>query len=740
MDIAFLPGETPRQWGPLSRFMPPLEAGVVGRALRGFGQPGDLVVDPFGVSPRLAVEAAQSGRAVIVASNNPVTRFILEHTLRPFHPADLRSALARLADAPKDGTRLEVLLLDLYRTECTRCGESIQAESFVWDREAQVPVLKAFACPHCNHTGEEPVSEADVQRARAYAPRGLQHALALEQVASPGDPDREHAEAALAVYPGRALFALITLVNKLNGLMLEPPLDQAAQALVLSACDAANALWAHPAGRHRPRQLSASPRYHEANVWRSLERAVDDWSLEDPQLTQQEWPSAVLPAPGSVAVFPGTGRELPPTLPGDTLRWVFTVLPRPNQAYWTLSALWAAWLWGRESAAPIRAALRRRRYDWAWHAGALHTALSRLTASLADDARLLALMPEAEPGFVGAALEGLDGTGYRLVGRALRAAEGQAVLAWVRDRAPGQSARASQLRAEMEPAITSALRARGEPSPYSLVHAAGWSELAARRRFAADRPVEETHISTEVNDVLEAILSDRSAFVRLGAGAEAEIGSYWLADPEDSAPPLTERSEALILQLLREASPMSEIDIDERVCAELTGLQTPDRRWVRTCLESYAWLDEAEGVWHLRPEDGIAARGSDRREMPGLLRQIGEALGYLVRGEDPLIWHGGGGRAVWTFHVRETATLGDFAATMGEGEVSYIFPGARAPLVAERARRDPRIKAWLQSGPRIIKFRHLRRLASETTLTREHWRERLAIDPIDESDPQLPLL
>ncbi|MCL4369039.1 MAG: hypothetical protein M1337_07735, partial [Actinobacteria bacterium] len=275
---------------------------------------------------------------------------------------------------------------------------------------------------------------------------------------------------------------------------------------------------------------------------------------------------------------------------------------------------------------------------------------------------------------------------------------------------------------------------------YSLVHAAGWSEVAARRRLSADRPAEETRIATEVNDVLEAALGDRSVFVRLGPGAEAEVGLYWLTDPGGSAPPLTERSEALILRLLRESPPMSEIEVDERVCAELAGLQTPDRRWVRTCLESYAWLDEADGVWHLRPEDGIAPRASDRREMPGLLRQMGEALGYLVQGEDPLVWYGGGGRAAWSFYVRETATLGDFAATTSEGEVSYILPGARAALVAERARRDPRIKAWLQSGSRVIKFRHLRRLAAETTLTREHWRERLAIDPIDESDPQLPLL
>lgn len=735
-----MPGEPPLRPGPLSRFLPPLEAGSVGRALRRLGQPGDIILDPFGVSPRLAVEAAQAGRAVLVASNNPVTRFVLEHSLKPFAPSDLRSALARLAEAPKDGTRLEILLLDLYRTDCPNCGATIEAESFVWDRDAQIPVLRDVACPHCHHTGEDPVTEADVQRARAYAPRGLQYALALEEVAPPGDPDREHAEAAVEVYPGRALFALITLINKLKGLSLDPPVDQAAQALVLSACDAANALWTHPAGRHRPRQLTASPRYHEANVWRALERAVEDWTLEDPKLTRMDWPATALPEPGTVAVFPGTSRELAPTIPADSARWVLTVPPRPNQAFWTLSALWAAWLWGRESAAPIRAALRRRRYDWAWHASALATSLAKLTPILSENARMLALMPEAEPGFLGAALEGLDASGYRLAGRALRQAEGLAVLEWVRDPARPRGASASQLRAEMQPAIITTLRERGEPSPYGVVHAAAWSELAVRRRLGAYQPSEEMRAASEINDLLESTLADNSTFTRLGAGAEADIGLYWLTDPSGSSAPLTERAEELVLLILRREGAVTEIEIDEQVCAALPGLQTPDRRFVHICLESYARWDDDDGMWHLRPEDGVEPRAADLREMGELLRTIGAGLGFQVRGEDPIVWSEGLSQPARSFYVRATAAIGDIALRVAEGEATCVLPGGRAPLVAERARRDPRIKIWMQAGTKIIKFRHLRRLAAETTLTNENWRERLAIDPIDESDPQLPLL
>jgi hypothetical protein len=53
---------------------------------------------------------------------------------------------------------------------------------------------------------------------------------------------------------------------------------------------------------------------------------------------------------------------------------------------------------------------------------------------------------------------------------------------------------------------------------------------------------------------------------------------------------------------------------------------------------------------------------------------------------------------------------------------------------------DPRLRAWLQAGLRMVKFRHIRRLAAETTLSLDNLDERLALDPIDEADPQLPLL
>ena len=81
--LPFPVGRPPSRAGPLSRFLPPLEAGSARRALP-LCEPRDAwLLDPFGASPRLVVELAACGASVLTACNNPVTRFVLEGAARP---------------------------------------------------------------------------------------------------------------------------------------------------------------------------------------------------------------------------------------------------------------------------------------------------------------------------------------------------------------------------------------------------------------------------------------------------------------------------------------------------------------------------------------------------------------------------------------------------------------------------------------------------------------------------------
>ena len=740
MDIPLPVGYPDSHQGPLKRFMPPLEEGVIEQVLADDRLPAGLILDPFGASPRLVLEAAQSGRTVLVAANNPVTRFVLQHTLQPFELGELQAALSHLAAIPKDDTRMEHFILDLYRSTCTRCGEAISVEFFVWDPELGGPTHKVYSCDHCAHTGESPTTEDDWNRALDFSRRGLQHALALEQVAPAGDPDRQHAEVALSVYPGRAIYALITITNKIDQLALDESLLRALHALLLSAFDGANALWSYPEGRERPRQLRASQRYREQNVWRALEQAVETWAMEKPDLQVIDWPSDNPMREGMIAIYPGTVRDLMETLDPAQVSLLLTVPPRHNQAFWTLSALWAAWLWGRETAAPIKVALRRRRYDWSWHASALGTVLTGMAASIKSDTPVISYLPEAEPGFIAAVLSGFNAAGFALGGRALRTGEEQAIFHWNVDFAAqipcGKKGREERMRFSGRQILTS----RAEPSAFPLLHAAAWSDLVAEGLLASIREAEGRQFMQVMGESLELVLGDRKTFLHMGRGAEVESGLYWLYDPPFAEASLTDLVERRVLESLRKEGWIFAYELDKQICKQFPGLLTPDRRLIAACLRSYAEGPDTDGRWRLRAEDYAAARQDDCDEIRRLLVNLGSQLEFEVSEGEMIKWLGDDGEVAYAFRIMETAVWAGVLQSDAVEGITYVIPGGRAELVAEKARRDPRLQDWLQDGPPVIKFRLVRRLIAETTLTRENLRERLSIDPPEHQDPQLPLL
>jgi hypothetical protein len=738
VDIAYVPGNPTLGPSPLARFLPPLEQGSVRRALRSFGNEGDLILDPFGASPRLVVEAAQAGRAVLVAVNNPVTRYMVRHTVRPFSLDSLQASLASLASSAKDGGRLEPFMLDLYQTQCSRCGEWVSAEYFVWDKEVEEPVLRFYSCTHCNHTIEEPTTQEDRARAREFTSRSLHHALAVEQLAPRGSPDREHAEDALAVYPERAIFAIVTLLNKIQ--QLEPSSRaESAKALMLSALDQTNALWGHPEGRSRPLQLVSSARFVETNAWRALERAIGHWAIPPSSVEITDWTGNFEFEPGIVTVYPGSIRELADQIPSGAIDRILTVLPRPNQAFWTLSALWSAWLWDRASADPIRAVLRRRRYDWAWHAAALKATLGSLREALASSAEVIGLMPDAEPGFIAAALAGFDASGFRLTGRALRLAEQQAMLTWTWEGGSGPSHQATEFIPVMRKAALSALRSRAEPARYALPHAAAWSALASDRLLGNAQGTDSRSPIGAIGEELDRLLQDRKAFVHLSRGVEPESGRYWLTEEAGIEEPLADRIEAYVLRILRAEEQVDAGELDAQLCEALRGLQTPDRRFVMACLRSYALA--RDGFWRLREEDHPDSRAADRQEMVELLTELGRRLDYAVTGRDPVLWKDSTKGDELRFRVSENASVGSALNEADARQVdAIVIPGGRGALVAEKARRNPLLQAWLETSPWVIKYRHIRRLFEDTTLDRNNLHERLTLDPPGHEDPQLPLL
>jgi hypothetical protein len=347
-SLPYIPGLKPADPGPLSRFMPPLEEGTVSTWLSQHAPASSWLIDPFGFTPRVALEAARAGYRVLVTVNNPVTRFLLEMAAHPPTNSDFKAALADLAVSKKGDEHLETHLQSLYVTKCEKCKTEVVAQSFLWRKGEEAPYARVYECSECGDAGERIVTEEDVERVIKIASTDALHrSRALERVASLDDDDRMYAEEAIQHYLPRPLYVLTTIINRLGGLNLTSERRRALTALILAACDAGNSLWGYPSERPRPKQLTFPNQFREHNVWMMLERGINLWTETASSVACEAWPKK-LPEGGGICIYEGRLKELAHEVKKEIpISAVVTALPRPNQAFWTLSALWAGWLWGR---------------------------------------------------------------------------------------------------------------------------------------------------------------------------------------------------------------------------------------------------------------------------------------------------------------------------------------------------------------------------------------------------------
>ena len=799
--VPFYSGTSSPNPGPLGRYLPPVLEGAAAAWLAdnlpveaGQAQ-APWVLDPFGVSPKVCVEAARRGYRVLVSANNPIARFLIEMAANPPSEADLQAALAELAASSRGEERMEPHIRGLYTTSCNQCSQTVMAEAFLWEKGAAGPFARLFTCPNCGAAGEFPATPADAERASHFASAGLHRARALERIASADDPDRIHAEEALSVYLPRAVYALFTLINKLDGLNLPHARRDLLAALLLTACDQANTLWQHPPRRERPRQLTIPPRFRENNIWLALERGVKLWASDLPRLPLTLWPE-LPPESGGICLFEGRLRDLGGLVEhAESLRLrigaVLAVLPRQNQAFWTLSALWAGWLWGRASVGPFKSVLRRRRYDWAWHTAGLTVAFNSLVPILNPTTPILGLIGEAEAGFLSSALLGADLAGFELRGLALRSDPAQAQIHWQPSSTPAAQAGSEKLvglqgtsAAALSVAALSAaahqaasqsaqeyLRKSGQPAQYLAMHTAALSGIVDGHIFrlspaphheaeegSPEHPERESSPAESFSLAQTAIrdmLTYRGGFLRFGATESPETGFWWLRDPAESALPCADRVEKALVTFLLGYPGCGFGEVETALNVKFPGLLTPDLELIQVCLDSYAFQDPPDsGLWRLRPQEEPSARQQDLETALAQLKALADRLGYTMEGQPP-VWIDEDGLPRYWFYTAASAVIGEIILgkpgsppSPAAGSV-IVLPGGRANLVAHKLRHDPRLRGLCavegspgeaaSGGWRFLKFRHLRQMLDNLLLRRDNLDEILAQDPLTYTAPQMRL-
>jgi len=765
----FVPGRVVQTIGPLARVLHPLPAGVAEAYITAYTSSGDLVLDLFCEGKTVVREAVATGREVLAVNFNPIAILAVRGLagLADCHALD--AALTRLGDTLKAGRPLREHLNALYSAPCPQCHRPVSADYFIWDRERGEPVERLYHCPACGSERLIPVQPADLETLERIDPRGFSYWYVLDRVAPLGDPNRDQARRLLELYTPRALYALTTLLIKLEALYPDSPQQEALKWVLLRCLERCSSLHAADGEEESEaswsRRLRPPARFVERNVWQAFVEASD--------LARQAMAAPALPLSEGARVEACTVRRLSRELPPGSVALIITAPLAYDYTFWALSYLWSGWLLGPEAAAALKSLLPHRRPDWDWYRRAMTAVWRAMRPALRDDGRVVLVFATGQLPLVEASLLALIGADYELESFILQADDarrsGDYRLVFSPEpearpagSPPGPDAVEMGIRRTAMRTAQHIMRLRGEPLAWPHLNAAIYAALASEGLLgqavaltAADRQPGE-FVAQAVADALAI----DPAIVRLGRVEEGEAGEdalasgepahWWLVDTVDVSPPLADRVENAVYEFLRDTLALDKETLLAQVCTRFPGPLTPAVSLIDACLASYG-VEITPGYWQLRPEDLPQQREKERGEVLEQLISLGQRLGYSVlNGEESagqrwdVIWREEG-RPAYAFIVRWTAALGEVLLRGHTDEPvevrCLIVPGGRAALIDYKLQHNPLLRRAVAEGAwQFIKYRHLRRIVAATDLTRHDLKRIVGLDPIIEhSGAQIPL-
>ena len=461
----------------------------------------------------------------------------------------------------------------------------------------------------------------------------------------------------------------------------------------------------------------------------------------------------------NVLVRRASARRLGEALPAESVDLILSAPPRLDQGdFLALSYLWTGWLLGKEEAATFNLDYvlhPRRPGDWEWFAQALQPGLRALARSLGPSGRLVFTFSSYDLPYVEAVLLAAAATGLQLesvIYQPLPTADlasatafgglaGQYTLRYLSPHLSptpplrgegkrgegGQGTSLAPLVADLQ---TTALRAakdvlaqRAEPLSFNWLHNAIWWRLSQAGLLAQvatlateDTPplaflrqqVEEglnkgllrdlVHLAAESPQ--SAVLSpqppdQQPATSDLPPSAASRAVFWWLAKPSLATPPLSDRVEQAVYNVLSTASATTQAAIERVVYSLFPGLLTPEPGLIEVCLASYGHLlappgrDTSRHVaqWQLRTEEQLPWRSREHTGIIALLIELGHRLGLQVwvsRSEQKrALTRAGSLPTKWSAGKTTEGTLGDLLAVEERYVNSTLLfrDGERAPLI-----------------------------------------------------------
>jgi hypothetical protein len=267
-----------------------------------------------------------------------------------------------------------------------------------------------------------------------------------------------------------------------------------------------------------------------------------------------------------------------------------------------------------------------------------------------------------------------------------------------------------------------------------VLHAAILQALAEQDLLSAGAGEPPTSMMARVQGAEQMLLGGQD-LLRFGEKhAAPESGQWWLRAPGRQNLSLADRVEMETVRFLQHQPGATWLQIDQAVCQAIPGLLTPPPDLTMAVLESYGEIPGGESdQWRLRPADAAPARRSDLAAVRKMLARLGQQMGFQVSGERPVLWSAGGELPEYAFYQTASTVISQvvFENPYPAARSVLVIPGSRANLLSYRLKRDPRLRDALASGWRVVKFRHLRRMAGIAGITRATFEAQLGADPLE---------
>ena len=438
-------------------------------------------------------------------------------------------------------------------------------------------------CPHCNDSGQKPVTEEDLERLVALQRSYPMHrSRALEWASTGTDDSIKIVNDVLNLYPPRAIYFIFTLLNKLDAMKADANQEAIFDALSISILDAGHSLNPWPESEELPRSLAQPADYIERNLWTVMENAAGDWTQAARPVNYTTWPE--IPDQAGLTLHRGRMRELAVERHAVSPTAIFSTIPRPYAAFWTFSAVWSAWLWGKENAASFLGILERRRFDWAWHSAALQSAFSSASKLMTKESPIIALLPEPSSGLSNAVFNAASASAWKLTGIACADDSLPIQCRWTSENHPTASGKANTQRI-IRDAIRQLLIDTGEPQSYTFLHAGIMAALAGRNCLPKDLVQLRGDVPVQIGKDVAAIFADAKFLRHLkSASSDPETGYWWLEKLAELPDSISDQIELTLVDYLQQKPRVDFLEVVDYLCSRFTGFQSPSFQEVTTIL------------------------------------------------------------------------------------------------------------------------------------------------------------